>query len=113
MFIVLFAAARFLQKLNAFPAVAQTALQDGLQWFLRKWNRKLKMKNNEVVIKKIALKPFINILLEAYDEGVEFIDIQAVLDPASDRINVIARNDSEEDSLSPPLREKDIDSLIS
>jgi len=44
--------------------------------------------NNKVVLRKIPLEIFIDVLLEIYEQGVDFVDIIGVPDEIQDTIGV-------------------------
>jgi hypothetical protein len=46
------------------------------------------MENNKVVLRKIPLEIFIDVLLEIYEQGVDFVDIIGVPDEIQDTIGV-------------------------
>ena len=51
------------------------------------------MENKEVCIKKIPLNNFIDILMELYNKGLDYIDIQGVTDDHQDRLAISFTND--------------------
>lgn len=46
------------------------------------------MENNKIVLRKIPLEIFIDVLLEIYEQGVDFVDIIGVPDEIQDTIGV-------------------------
>ena len=65
---------------------------------------------NEIVLKKIPLKPFIDHLIEAYNEGAEFIDLVGIPGYPQDAINIITGDYPSMEP--PPLTDETIDHLI-
>ena len=51
------------------------------------------MENKEVCIKKIPLDNFINILMELYNKGLDYVDIQGVTDDSQDRLAISFTNE--------------------
>ena len=51
------------------------------------------MENKEVCIKKIPLDKFIDVLMELYNKGLDYIDIQGVTDSHQDRLAISFTND--------------------
>tara|TARA_B110000503_G_scaffold56358_1_gene90345 strand:- start:824 stop:1075 length:252 start_codon:yes stop_codon:yes gene_type:complete len=51
------------------------------------------MENKEVCIKKIPLDNFINILMELYNKGLDYVDIQGVTDDDQDRLAISFTNE--------------------
>ena len=51
------------------------------------------MENKEVCIKKIPLDNFINILMELYNKGLDYVDIQGVTDDHQDRLAISFTNE--------------------
>ena len=51
------------------------------------------MENKEVCIKKIPLDNFINILMELYNKGLDYVDIQGVTDNSQDRLAISFTNE--------------------
>lgn len=51
------------------------------------------MKHNEVKIRKIPVDELINVLQEAYSMGVDYVDINGILDNNQDAIEVIFTRD--------------------
>lgn len=49
--------------------------------------------NNKVVLRKIPLEIFIDVLLEIYEQGVDFVDIIGVPDEIQDTIGVTFSQD--------------------
>ena len=67
---------------------------------------------NEIVLKKIPLKPFIEHLIEVYNEGIEFIDLVGIPGYPQDAINIITGDYPSMELPSPPLTDETIDHLI-
>lgn len=51
------------------------------------------MENNKVVLRKIPLEIFLDVLLEIYEQGVDFVDIIGVPDEEQDTIGVTFSQD--------------------
>jgi hypothetical protein len=51
------------------------------------------MENNEVTLKKIPLKIFIEILQDAWDRGADYIDIIGVPDAIQDNISIAIKEE--------------------
>jgi hypothetical protein len=51
------------------------------------------MENNKVVLRKIPLEIFLDVLLEIYEQGVDYIDIIGVPDEEQDTIGVTFSQD--------------------
>jgi hypothetical protein len=51
------------------------------------------MENKEVCIKKIPLNNFIDILMELYNKGLDYIDIQGVTDDSQDKLAISFTNE--------------------
>jgi len=51
------------------------------------------MENKEVCIKKIPLDNFINVLMELYNKGLDYVDIQGVTDDYQDRLAISFTNE--------------------
>jgi hypothetical protein len=70
------------------------------------------MKNEEIILKKIELKSFLDTLIEVYNSGIDYIDIIAVPGMLKDSITIVERMPSEEQT-EKPLSEEDINHLSS
>lgn len=66
------------------------------------------MKNREFILKKIPLKEFIDILIEAYDDGIDFIDLMGKHDGGQDSIRIHAREEYYAPSGEDEIPESDI-----
>jgi hypothetical protein len=49
--------------------------------------------NNKVVLRKIPLEIFLNVLMEIYEQGVDYVDIIGVPDEEQDTIGVTFSQD--------------------
>lgn len=47
------------------------------------------MDKNKVILRKIPLEIFINVLVDIYDQGVDYVDIVGVPDEVQDTIGVV------------------------
>lgn len=51
----------------------------------------MKKKNNQVVLQKIPLEPFIKTLEELYQEGANYVDIVGIANQDQDVMNLIVK----------------------
>lgn len=51
------------------------------------------MKKKELILQKIWLPGFIDVLIEMYDRGADFVDLQGVPGVEQDEIKIIVRED--------------------
>ena len=74
-------------------------------------------KHPSIEIRKIHLETFIDMLVELYHRGINYIDIQASMDGIQDGITVMVKeeyfdNEEEQEEKYIPLSEKDFNNLI-
>lgn len=87
-------------------------------------------KKKEVILRKIALQPFIQTLVDVYNSGADYVDIVGTPDENQDTIGIVVHeeylskeegsielipDDEEEDYIEPndkPLSDEDINDLI-
>lgn len=75
------------------------------------------MENNHVTIRKVHLDTFIEILMELYNKGVDYIDISGVQDGDEDKMAISFTADymmegAEENFKDVPLEGIDINELL-
>jgi len=79
------------------------------------------MENNEVALRKIPLKLFIEILQDAWERGADYVDIIGVPDTIQDNISIAIKEeymhseeDGEEDRMdsSKGMTDEDLNQLI-
>jgi hypothetical protein len=75
------------------------------------------MENNNITIRKVHLDTFIEILVELYNKGVDYIDITGVQDGAEDKMAISFTTDymmdgAEENFKDVPLEGMDINELL-
>lgn len=51
----------------------------------------MKKKNNQIMLQKIPLEPFIQTLRELYDDGANYIDLVGIANQEQDVMNIIVR----------------------
>ena len=66
------------------------------------------MENKEVCIKKIPLDNFINVLMELYNKGLDYVDIQGVTDNNQDRLAISFTNEY----MRPGMKETDMNDVV-
>ena len=64
---------------------------------------------SKFVIHKIELEPFLNMLVEYYNQGVNYIDINADLNQEEDNIHISIKREYYKEI--PPLTDDDIEQL--
>jgi hypothetical protein len=67
---------------------------------------------NEIVLKKIPLLPFINSLMEIYNDGANFIDIVGEHSFFQDSIGIVVKEGYFDRGTPHALTESDINELI-
>jgi hypothetical protein len=73
------------------------------------------MENKEVVLKKIPLKIFLDVLTDAYNKGADFVDIIGIADEIQDNVGIaireeyISKDDIDELDIEVEFEEEDDD----
>ena len=84
------------------------------------------MENKDLSIRKIPLNDFINVLVEIYNKGVEYVDLEGMQGETIDEVSISFTKDYmieeaqknfedceiEEEELNKKLSDKDIDQLL-
>jgi hypothetical protein len=71
------------------------------------------MKNNKLMLQKIPLGPFIDILINVYNQGADFVDIGGTPDGVEDTLYVSVKEEYfEEDIEESKLSEDDLKLLL-
>ena len=68
-----------------------------------------------LLLKKIHLESFIDLLLKLYEDGVDFVDIEGTLDNKQDHISIEVKEEyliPIQDREEKTLTQEDIDNLI-
>ncbi len=71
-------------------------------------------KKRKIILKKIYLKDFIEILLDIYERGADYIDITGTTNPDQDTLGIQVMNDylRKDDGEGVPKNDKLTDDLI-
>lgn len=69
---------------------------------------------NQLTVNKVPLEDFINLLINLYEEGANFIDMTGINEDNKDFVRVIVRDEymEKEKKEEAPLCDEDIDKLI-
>jgi hypothetical protein len=73
------------------------------------------MENNEIALRKIPLKIFIEILQDAWDRGADYVDIIGVPDAIQDNISIAIKEEymsHQDDDDDKEISDEDLNQLI-